>query len=251
MKKKNSIILACLICFTHIIYAQESSLWFKRSPWLIGIGVNIVDDNNYQFQKLFDAKHSWNIPPYPTRVNVEKVLKYGISVEGIANYNVYNKNNIILGTFSNYKRNFFSFDVMAKYDLNEWFGETYWFDPFVTTGFGFSSISAEKQVKSGDIQGKAQNGLNYNVGFGFNLWITEEIGVGTQALGKFGLGKLGLGNKNDNYTQYSFSVIYRFTTSIVRLAKRSIHPNNMVDHYKKIKRKTDAPSTSEKINPEL
>ena len=75
--------------------------------------------------------------------------------------------------------------------------------------------------------------------------------VSCLSLGKFGLGKLGLGNKNDNYTQYSFSLIYRFTTSIVRLGKRSIHPNNMIDHYKKIKRKTDAPSTSEKINPEL
>ena len=250
--KRNSIIsLFSLLFFFQTLLAQESSLWFKRSPWLIGIGVNIVDDNNYQFQKVFDAKNSWNIRPFPTRINVEKVLKFGLSVEGIANYNVYNKNNIILGRFSNYKRNFFSFDVMAKYDLNEWFGETYWFDPFVTSGIGFSSISAEKQVNAGDIKGKAQNGLNYNIGFGFNLWVSEHLAIGTQALGKFGLGKLGLGNKNDNYTQYSFSVIYRFTTIAVRFAKRSIHPNNMIDHYKKIKRRSATPTTGEKINPEL
>ena len=44
-----------------ITQAQIRINRFDKTLWEIGLGFNIVDDNNHQYTKLLDLKDSWNM----------------------------------------------------------------------------------------------------------------------------------------------------------------------------------------------
>jgi len=59
---------------------------------------------------------------------------------------------------------FFAVDLNVRYDLNNLFGDTKWFDPFLYTGVGQNFLASE-------------DGLGFKLGAGFNAWFTDNLGM--------------------------------------------------------------------------
>jgi len=59
---------------------------------------------------------------------------------------------------------FVGLDLNVKYDLNNAFGQTGWFDPFLYVGVGENWVGTE-------------DGISPNVGAGFNTWFSDHVGI--------------------------------------------------------------------------
>jgi OOP family OmpA-OmpF porin len=210
MKNLSKIAVILLIISQNVLVGQN----YKNTDWCIGLGFNIVDDNNHRFDKLFDVKDSWNMAPFPSRINIEKMFNYGLSVDLAMSYNVYKKNNLIQGRLANYNRNYFATDLLIKYDLNELIGETGWFNPFIAIGGGYTMISADRKVSQGDVKTPAQNIITLNGGIGSNFWISPQLAISVQALGKWNAS-----NNQGNHSQYVMGVIFKFDSRDAKFGK--------------------------------
>lgn len=191
----------------------------KQTPWVVGQGWNIVqDDAGKWFKNLFNVDKTWNMAPYPVRFTCEKYLynkndstkaRRGWSVELMAAYNRYgignylvDKENPVLVT-KEYV--LMSFDLHAKYnfnkllDLNKLCGaKKEIFQPFGTFGAGYTYRTLPAHPGSATI----------NAGLGFNVWVFKGIGVQVQSLAKFGLEER-FPHAGTNYLQHSISVVYK------------------------------------------
>jgi outer membrane protein OmpA-like peptidoglycan-associated protein len=211
MKNLSKLILTVLIISQNILVGQT----FKNTDWCVGLGFNIIEDNNYRFEKLFDVKDSWNMAPFPARINIEKIFNYGLSLDLAFSYNTYKKNNLIQGKIANYNRNYFATDLLIKYDLNELIGETGWFNPFIAFGGGYTMISADRKVSQSDVKTPAQNMVTLNGGFGSNFWISQQLAVNVQALGKWNAS-----NNQGSHSQYVIGVIFKFDSRDAKFGKK-------------------------------
>ena len=146
----------------------------ENNPWAISFGVNSVDfytngaSVGNQVKDLLGSS-DWNILPSISRISAEKYLEKGFSLQlagslnKIKTFNDKNDSNFL----------YYAFDAIVKYDLNRLFGETGWFDPFAYLGGGYTSVDSRGE------------GLA-NVGVGFNLWFSENLGLNFQHGTKIG-----------------------------------------------------------------
>ncbi|MCW3076533.1 MAG: hypothetical protein JWO32_1142 [Bacteroidetes bacterium] len=189
-----------------------------ESPWVFGLGWNIVDDNGKPWKKGFDAHNSWNIQGYPTTVRVEKFYDKGFSFVFNFAYNKYKAGKLINSEIPNATTtNFMSFDLNGKYNFCELYDintklfnfATPVFDPYATTGFGYTYRNTPR------FGGAA----TYNIGLGLHSWIYKGFGVNLEVMAKFGLAGPFFRTPT-NYTQYNFGIIYQLTEGI------SLHHKN-------------------------
>ena len=162
------------------------------SAWVIGAGINIVDDSatpfGWDFIRIADT---WNMVPYPSRVSVGRFFKNGLGLEGIGTYNRYKEGKLVDGAINDELQEYFAFDGKVSYDLNKIVGETAWFDPYIHAGGGYSSIGGLGRT-------------TFNTGFGFNTWLSDKWGLNLNTMGKWGL-KEG----STKQLQHSAAVVYR------------------------------------------
>jgi hypothetical protein len=192
----------------------------KQTPWVVGHGWNIVqDDAGKWFKNLFNVDKAWNMAPYPVRFTCEKYLyskkdstsaKRGWSVEFMAAYNRYGIGNILKDKtptpeLVTKEYILLSFDLHAKYnfnklvDLNKLMGaKKEIFQPFGTFGLGYTYRTLPAHPGCGTI----------NAGLGFNVWIYKGIGIQVQSLAKFGLEDK-FPHAGSNYLQHSISIVYK------------------------------------------
>src|ERR1035437_2405507 len=109
MKVLTIALVAFLIITGSVTKAQNN-----KTPWIVGVGFNVVDDNGLRLGRPFDFKNSWNIVPYPSRLSIEKVLQVGFSLEAAGSYNQLGKEKLINGEISKKNSNYFAFDVSLK-----------------------------------------------------------------------------------------------------------------------------------------
>lgn len=216
LKYSKSTVTFLFILMFGITQAQLRINRFDKTLWEIGLGFNIVDDNNHQYTKLLDVKDSWNMVPYPSRLSVAKIFNHGLSAELILSYNRYHNGNIIQGKIANYNRNYFSTDLNAKYDLNELFGDTKWFDPSLSLGFGYTYIGADLKNNDNVLKNVSQKIVTFNTGIGCNFWVTNQLAITTQALAKWNIS-----NKLGNHTQYALGIIFKFSSLDIKLTKKT------------------------------
>ena len=80
MKNLKTLLVVAIIGLSLNSNAQFSRWWYqfsakmRQTPWVVGGGWNVVDDDGRPFKSLFDVNKSWNIPPYPSRLFFQKVL---------------------------------------------------------------------------------------------------------------------------------------------------------------------------------
>jgi len=228
MKLKNlkTILIAMVVvCQVGTVAAQANgTFWIKlgvmmrRTPWTVGLGWNIVDDNGYAFKKIFDVKNSWNAPFYPSIARCEKYFDKGWSAVFNASFNQYK-----VGKWINDNKGSTSSSIFMSYDFNTKYDFTYlydisdkWFhklekivDVYATSGFGFTYRNTAR-VKSA---------ATYNIGFGTTAILYDGWGINLEAMSKFGL-KSPFFSTPSNYLQYTVGAVYRFKAGPGKIGRR-------------------------------
>ncbi|PKR82086.1 hypothetical protein CW751_01750 [Brumimicrobium salinarum] len=164
---------------------------------MVGINWNIMEDDGYRYKNLFDVKNSWNIPVFPSAVNVDFYMQKGMSIDFMASYNEYqlgktiNKDTTRSGKAFAFSGNFkYSFGFLMRQQI---------IDPFVFAGIGYTGREAVWP----------QNMLSGNIGAGVNIMIFGGIGVQWRTTGKIGL-LPEIYTEEYDYLHHHFGVIYKF-----------------------------------------
>ncbi|MCC7303415.1 MAG: outer membrane beta-barrel protein [Bacteroidia bacterium] len=191
---KKVLFSALAIFFSAFAYGQ-----WKTTPYIAGLSWNVVenDGDNVQF---FKPSETWYYKYYPTRLSIEKMFQLGISVDLAFTYNQYTTGKIINNEINAKIRDYYAIDAKMKYDLNYLFGETAWFDPYVHVGYGYHNTT-----KVSDLFKDRLTGSTHNLGIGFHLWITKDIALSTETLGKWAFYRRG-----GNHFQHCVGVVYKF-----------------------------------------
>jgi OmpA-OmpF porin, OOP family len=176
--------------------ATESPIkrFFTKTPWTFGISGHVVEDDGKSFTNLFNVGKSWNFLPYPTRLTIDGYYKSGFSFQGEFAYNQYKSGKDINSEIISNTWTFFSADINVKYDLNEVFGPTNWFDPYVAAGHGYTLRTGAPKP----------NTVTFNMGLGANFMIWENLGFNLQSMAKFSMIE-----GTSNYLHHSVGVVYR------------------------------------------
>ncbi len=189
-------IIFLLFLFIGNCYSQHFT---KRKPysWMIGVDWNIMDDDGYRYTHLLDVKNSWNMPVFPSSVNVDIYLLKGMSIDAIASYNEYK-----LGKTINLDTNKFgkaaALDVHFKYSFGFLMTQQI-FDPFIYAGVGYTGREAVW----------TQSMISGNIGAGFNIMIYGGFGVQWRTTGKISLFPK-LYDVEYDYLHHHFGIIYKF-----------------------------------------
>lgn len=199
--------LATLCIFMAIgnAQAQYGKKNFSRNFWIVGLGINGINDSGRNLSQPFNVKNNWNISSFPSRFSLEKNIYQGLSLEVSGTSNKYKPGKIINGKENLSAKSFHSFDINAKYDLNYLFGQTLWFDPYAIAGYGYTGVGSEE-----DFRKQNRSGITNHFGIGFNLWVTDQVGLNFQSMGKLGFIGLGFMSGPSHYVQHGLSIVYKF-----------------------------------------
>ncbi|MEP3374491.1 MAG: OmpA family protein [Maribacter dokdonensis] len=188
-----------LLVLSSVTFAQdELQITAKdsvvQSSWIVGIGLNAVDDSGNVFDGIFNVGKEWNIVPFPSRVSIGRYFKNGLGLEAIGAYNTYMEGNIIDGNVILEDINYYSFDGRITYDLNKIIGQTGWFDPYVGIGAGYT-----------DANNKGRG--TYNAVVGFRTWFSDRWGLDFNSSGKWAMSQA---DGATNHIQHAAGVVYQF-----------------------------------------
>jgi OOP family OmpA-OmpF porin len=199
---RTSVLFLFLLSLTTTVNAQGGgkktsglSRFFKKTPWTFTLGGHVVDDDGRPFSNLFNVAKTWNFLPYPTRLAIDGYYKKGWSFQSEFSFTQYKTNKLINGDDITSTYTFFSADAHVKYDLNELFGDTHWFDPYVAAGYGYNMRTVAKNP----------NSASANAGLGFNIWVYQNLGFNAQTIAKFSMIE-----GTSNYLHHSVGIVYRF-----------------------------------------
>ncbi|APA65482.1 OmpA family protein [Maribacter sp. 1_2014MBL_MicDiv] len=165
-----------------------------QSSWIVGVGLNAVDDSGNVFDGIFNVGKEWNVVPFPSRLSIGRYFKNGLGIEAIGAYNTYMEGNIIDGNVISEDINYYSFDGRITYDLNKIIGQTGWFDPYVGIGAGYT-----------DANNKGRG--TYNAVVGFRTWFSDRWGLDFNSSGKWAMSQ---GEGATNHIQHAAGVVYQF-----------------------------------------
>ncbi len=170
--------------------------FFTKTPWTFGLSGHVVEDDGKSFSNLFNVAKSWNFLYYPTRLTIDGYYKAGFSMQLEFAYTQIKSGKDINSSITK-GGTFFSTDLHLKYDLNELFGETNWFDPFVAGGYGYTMRTVAPKP----------NTVTANLGLGANFWIWENLGLHLQTMAKFSMIE-----GTSNYLHHSVGVQYKLVS---------------------------------------
>ena len=191
--------IACFICLAmNGLMAQEAlpELTAKDSivqkAWIVGLGINIIDDSGDAFRDFTTIKDQWNMLPYPSRLSIGRYFGSGLGAELIGTVNRYKAGNTIDGVEIPDDISYWAIDSRLSYDLNKLVGETGFFDPYVGAGLGISDANNETRG-------------TYNAVIGFRLWFSKKWGADLSSSGKWRMT-----DPATNHIQHAAGVVYRF-----------------------------------------
>ncbi len=202
-QKKHRLLVPCYVpnqTFKHFI---------TKTPWIIQVGGNVVDDDGRPFTKFLDIKNTWNVPPSAIKVAIEKELNYNWNIELAFTYNQFKAGKIINGDVYTNSGTFMAIDLNGKKILTK----AYRVEPYLFSGFGYTMRSVSKYPSI----------VTLNAGFGFNIWIIDnQWGLNIQGSGKFGLSSPIL-KTGANYLQHSIGILYKFSGNAKKLKAARLH----------------------------
>jgi hypothetical protein len=222
MKRKSIVFLTVLSLFAGIANeskAQDSTLtlsnYLFKTPWMVGFGPSYVMEAPLGFKFKATPYYADKTSYMPARVSFEKDLygfrhwnhTQGMSLQGIISRHGFQP------------MNFYALDFHLKYDLNNAFGDTKWFDPYASFGFGLSSmfhdyvyiqpggVPAGLRMRAVGHDYSRNNAITTNLGVGFNMWINELVAINVDAIGKMSI--LGREKKDNIYAQASIGLVMK------------------------------------------
>ncbi len=191
MKQLKLAVMALFAAFTVTnVNAQD-----ENNPWAVGFGVNAVDIRTADTSILTIAKdyigpNDWqhNVLPAISRLTVGKYLEQGFTLQLAGSLNKIKTFDAVDDSDMLY----YALEGVVNYDLNNLFGQTGFFDPYLGLGGGYQSIDDEGQ---GVVIGQA----------GFNLWFNDNIGVNFNSEFKHGFNE-----ELRDVFQHAVGLIFRF-----------------------------------------
>ena len=188
--------MAILSSNAHFGQNEELQLTSKdsivQSSWTVGLGYNFVDDSGDVFDGSFDFSSQWNSLPYPNRLSIARNFKSGLSISAIGTVNKYKAGKLIDKVINDVDKNYLAFDTRLSYDLNKFFAESSWFDPYIGAGLGYTYANNEGRP-------------TYNAILGIRTWFSDRIGLDLSTSGKWRTGNIGT-----NHIQHHAGVVYQF-----------------------------------------
>ena len=176
----------------------------ENNPWAVGFGVNTVDvripTEFGDYLKDYIGTGEWgdNTLPSISRISVDRYLNKGFSLQLAGSIN--KVKTYVLEEDLGDGELYWAIDLAVKYDLNNLFGDTAWFDPYVYLGGGYTDFGT---MESGVFEDGSEGTLN--AGAGFNVWFNDNLGLNFQTGGK----KEFADNIKDHF-QHSLGLVFRF-----------------------------------------
>jgi hypothetical protein len=197
MKKNVTIALTAFLMLVGktSVFAQDASLtvpkekksvgtWLTKTPWQVGIGMNLIDDNE-KTNTIGPIKDlAWS----PFKFTLEKALVKGWNLQLAFSSTSYNPHN------------FLAIDVNGKYDLNNLIGDTKWFDPYGLVGLDYSYRDYTQWTENVIKNVSSTNKIGFNAGLGANFWLFPNVGIQTQAVAKLG---------GNNYMAVALGLVFK------------------------------------------
>lgn len=197
------------ICLTILLLSLKSFAQphktikpFAPYKWMVGVHWTVIEDDGNQLGDLFSVGKSWNYLYYPSKITVDRYLRYGWSLEASAAYMKYLPGKTVNDTIG-LGSTFFCGDINAKYSLyNQYAPNARWIEPYFTLGLGYT-LRTNANV--------APSIPTLNLGLGCNFWVHRSFGVQIHTNGKLGLWPgfwdSGL---HTNYFQHSAGFVFRW-----------------------------------------
>lgn len=170
---------------------MDSNDSIVSSSWIVGLGLNIVDDSGDNSFIPSSVSEEWNFFPFPSRLSIGRYFENGIGVEVIGSVNMYKAGKTIDNQILNQDEPYWAVDSRITYDLNNVLGETGKFDPYAGAGLGYTRAS-----------GLTRSTINAVVGFRY--WFTQSWGLDVN-----GTAKWYIDNEATNHTQYGAGLVFR------------------------------------------
>ena len=180
----------------------------ENNPWVVGFGINTIDvripTEFGDYAKDYIGTGEWadNTLPSISRISVDRYLNKGFSLQLAASVNkvkTYALEEDLEANGSNGEL-YWAIDLNVKYDLNNAFGDTKWFDPYVYLGGGYADFG---RLEGGSFEDGSEATLN--AGLGFNVWFNDNLGLNFQSGGK----KEFADNIQDHF-QHTLGLVFRF-----------------------------------------
>ncbi|MCB0485717.1 MAG: OmpA family protein, partial [Flavobacteriaceae bacterium] len=169
MKHLRKVFFVLALVATFSVSAQD-----ENNPWSVDFGVNAVDfypTNQAGMGNWFDEyvnfDDHYNIIPSISRIRVGRYLGDGFSLGLAGSLNKIEK----IGDVSASDLSYIGADLDIRYDLNNLFGASKWFDPYLAIGGGYTWID--------DLGAGTANG-----GAGINFWFNDFVGLNLQSMYK-------------------------------------------------------------------
>ncbi len=163
------------VLFVLVLFASISmSAQDENNPWSVDFGVNAVDfyPTNQAgmggwFDEYVNINDHYNLIPSISRVRVGRYLGDGFSLGLAGSLNKIDK----IGDASANDLSYIAGDLDIRYDLNNIFGDSNWFDPYLSVGGGYTFLDSE-------------GAGTFNGGAGINFWFNDFIGLNLQSVYK-------------------------------------------------------------------
>ena len=197
------------------IHYNDFNHFLYETPWDIQFGWSAIDDDGKPFKDLLSISKAWNIGYLPSRIAISKKITKDWKGEIDFAFNTYRANKVVNSEILKEDGSFFTFDIGVQYDLNRLFGYTWIFDPFIESGFGYTRRTISK----------FRNTMTYNLGFGTNIWFSDNIGAYIQSDAKIGFQSPFI-NNSSNYFQHSLGVVFKISGNSSRFHIASMKIKN-------------------------
>jgi OmpA-OmpF porin, OOP family len=189
---KIAVLALLLILGFNNVNAQD-----ENNPWALGFGINAVDfyptnaglpGHGTWFDEFVNTSDHYNAIPSINKLTVARYLADGFSFEAAGTLNQISKvgDNSISGS------TYYGLDGAVKYDLNEVFGDSSWFNPYASVGGGYTWLD---ELGTG----------TFNSGLGINFWFSEYVGFNLET--KY---KHAFGSSIVQHFQHSVGVVLKF-----------------------------------------
>jgi len=160
------------VLFVFVLFAGLSmNAQDENNPWAIDFGINAVDlyPTNQPglgnwFDEYFNIGDHYNTLPSISRVRVGRYIGDGFSLGVALSLNKIKK----VGDVSVDDLTYIGSDLDIRYDLNNVFGQSKWFDPYVAVGGGYTFVD---NLGAG----------TFNGGAGFNIMFNDFLGLNVQS----------------------------------------------------------------------
>jgi len=188
------------------MYLQQNYSQDENNKWILGIGVNAIDffptnaegtgnDGGF-FNQISNSRDHWNISG-PQIMATRHMVK-NLSVDGLLSFNNIEK----YGDVSIEGGNYIGIDINFRYSFMDTPKD---FTIFVLAGGGYTSFNPGSVSIGGEFFDLGSGGT-LNGGLGLNYWISNALGLHTQALYKHGSS----GFKLSPHFYYSLSLVFNF-----------------------------------------